>query len=110
MIERSGLIESVEAWCKDPAAISNDRLLGALVALRLLSSEVFRLLGSRSNRARAGQLHALESLLAIINGRIEEWESRWVKFAEQGKICHNNSFFVFWKFTEISIQTAVIHS
>ncbi|KAF5504925.1 Protein priB [Colletotrichum siamense] len=87
MIERSGFIESVEAWCKDPTAISNDRLLGALVTLRLLSSEVFRLLGSRSNRARAGQLHTLESLLAIINGRIEEWETRWLKLADQDS-CH----------------------
>ncbi|KAF4835220.1 Protein priB [Colletotrichum tropicale] len=87
MIERSGFIESVEAWCKDPAAIPNDRLLGALVTLRLLSSEVFRLLGSRSNRARAGQLHTLESLLAIINGRIEEWETRWLKLADQDS-CH----------------------
>ncbi|KAF4892981.1 Protein priB [Colletotrichum fructicola] len=87
MIERSGFIESVEAWCKDPTAISNDRLLGALVTLRLLSSEVFRLLGSRSNRARAGQLHTLESLLAIINGRIEEWEGRWLKLADQDS-CH----------------------
>ncbi|KAF9880085.1 putative fungal specific transcription factor [Colletotrichum karsti] len=87
MIERSGFIESVEAWCKDPLAIRNDRLLGALVTLRLLSSEVFRLLGSRSNRFQAGQLHTLESLLAIINSRIEEWESRWLAMADRD-CCH----------------------
>jgi hypothetical protein len=84
MIERSGFIESVESWCRDLMAIPNDRLLGALVTLRLLSSEVYKLLGPRSNRVRAGELHTLESLLAIINSRIEEWQSRWLAVADQG--------------------------
>ncbi|KZL80483.1 fungal specific transcription factor domain-containing protein [Colletotrichum incanum] len=78
MVERSEFIESIEAWCRDAMATPGDRLLGALVTLRLLSSEVFRLLGPRSSRVRARQLHSLESLLAIIKGRIEEWESRWL--------------------------------
>jgi hypothetical protein len=64
-------------------AITNDRLLGALVTLRLLSSEVYKLLGPRSNRVRAGELHTLESLLAIIDSRIEEWQSRWLAVADQ---------------------------
>jgi len=84
MIERNSFIESIESWCKHPAAISNDRLLGALVTLRLLSSEVYRLLGPQSNTVRAGELHTLESLLAIINSRIEEWESKWLAAADQG--------------------------
>ena len=84
MIERTGFIESIESWCKDPMAIPNDLLLGALVSLRLLSSEVYRLLGPRSSRVHAGELHTLESLLAIIDGRIEEWEMRWLTVVDQG--------------------------
>ncbi|KXH52855.1 fungal specific transcription factor domain-containing protein [Colletotrichum simmondsii] len=84
MIERSEFIESIEPWCKDAIATPGDRLLGALVTLRLLSSEVFRLLGPRSSRVRARQLHSLESLLAIIKSRIEEWESRWLSVADTG--------------------------
>lgn len=86
MIERSEFVESIEPWCRDSMATTGDRLLGALVTLRLLSSEVFRLLGPRSSRVRARQLHSLESLLAIIKGRIEEWESRWLNMADPGKI------------------------
>lgn len=84
MIERSSFVESIEGWCKDPAAIANDRLLGALVTLRLASSEIYKLLGSRSNRVRAGDLHTMESLLAIVDGRIEQWESRWLTVVDQG--------------------------
>ncbi|KAK2060663.1 hypothetical protein LY76DRAFT_568583 [Colletotrichum caudatum] len=85
MIERSEFIESIEAWCRHPMATPGDRLLGALVTLRLLSSEVFKLLGPRSSRLRTRQLHSLESLLAIIKGRVEEWESRWLQLADKGK-------------------------
>lgn len=84
MIERSEFIESIEPWCKDARATPGDRLLGALVTLRLLSSEVFRLLGPRSSRVRARQLHSLESLLAIIKSRVEEWESTWLSVADTG--------------------------
>ncbi|KAI3541715.1 fungal specific transcription factor domain-containing protein [Colletotrichum abscissum] len=87
MIERSEFIESIEPWCKDAMATTGDCLLGALVTLRLLSSEVFRLLGPRSSRVRARQLHSLESLLAIIKSRIEEWESRWLRVADTDS-CH----------------------
>ena len=85
MIERSSFIESVEGWCKDRLAIPNDRLLGALVTLRLASSEIYKLLGSRSNRVRAGDLHTMESLLAIVDGRIDEWESRWLGLVDPGR-------------------------
>ncbi|UQC81643.1 fungal specific transcription factor domain-containing protein [Colletotrichum lupini] len=84
MIERSEFIESIEPWCKDAMATPGDCLLGALVTLRLLSSEVFRLLGPRSSRVHARQLHSLESLLAIIKSRIDEWESRWLRVADTG--------------------------
>ncbi|EFQ34874.1 fungal specific transcription factor domain-containing protein [Colletotrichum graminicola M1.001] len=87
MIERSELIESIGAWCRDAMATPGDRLLDALVTLRLLSSEVFKLLCPRSSRLRARQLHSLESLLAIIKGRVEEWESRWLQLADKDT-CH----------------------
>ncbi|KAK1968053.1 hypothetical protein LY78DRAFT_605462, partial [Colletotrichum sublineola] len=87
MIERSEFIEAIEPWCRDAMATPGDRLLGALVTLRLLSSEVFKLLGPRSSRLGARQLHSLESLLAIIKGRVEEWESRWLQLADKDT-CH----------------------
>jgi hypothetical protein len=80
MIERNGFIESIEAWCKD----TNDRLLGAFVTLRLLSSEVFKLLGPKPTKVPGTPLHGLESLLAIINARIEEWEHRWIHWVDTG--------------------------
>lgn len=85
MIERSTFIESIESWCRDPLATDNDRLLGAFVTLRLLSSEVFKLLGPKSSRVLSGPLHSIESLLAIIKIRIEEWEQRWIQCVNTGK-------------------------
>ncbi|KAH8671691.1 hypothetical protein BX600DRAFT_487129 [Xylariales sp. PMI_506] len=87
MIERDGFIESVELWCRDPLATPNDRLLGAFVTLRLLSSEVFKLLGPKPSRVRPGPLHSMESLLAIIKSRIEEWEQRWTSMVNADS-CH----------------------
>ncbi|KAK1671330.1 fungal-specific transcription factor domain-containing protein [Colletotrichum godetiae] len=101
MIERSEFIESIEPWCKDPMATPGDRLLAALVTLRLLSSEVFRLLGPRSSRIRARQLHSLESLLAIIKSRVEEWESRWLSVADTDS-CH--PFFIQFYGTHLRLQ------
>ncbi|KAK6086738.1 fungal specific transcription factor domain-containing protein [Seiridium cupressi] len=86
MIERSACIESIEAWCRDPMATGNDRLLGAFVTLRLLSSEVFKLLGPKSSRIHSGPLHSIESLLAIIKARIEEWEQIWVHYVDAEEV------------------------
>lgn len=91
MIERSDFTESIEAWCKEPLAVPTDILLGAFVTLRLLTSEVFKLLGG-DNLARNGagggssQFYPLCSFFAIIKGRIAEWESKWTQRAEQD--CH----------------------
>ncbi|KXJ96216.1 hypothetical protein Micbo1qcDRAFT_193015 [Microdochium bolleyi] len=74
MIERSNFIESIEAWCQDPSATPGDQLLGAFVTLRLLSSEVLKLLGPRSASNDGGHAHLLDSFLAILKGRIDEWE------------------------------------
>ncbi|KAK6196632.1 hypothetical protein LQW54_011326 [Pestalotiopsis sp. IQ-011] len=86
MIERSTFIESIESWCRDSLATDNDRLLGAFVTLRLLSSEVFKLLGPKSSKVVSGPLHSIESLLAIIKIRIEEWEQRWIHCVSSGQI------------------------
>jgi hypothetical protein len=91
MIERSDFTESIEAWCREPLAVPTDILLGAFVTLRLLTSEVFKLLGG-DNLARNGagsgssQFYPLCSFFAIIKGRIAEWESKWTQRAEQD--CH----------------------
>jgi hypothetical protein len=91
MIERSDFTESIEAWCREPLAVPTDMLLGAFVTLRLLTSEVFKLLGG-DNLARNGpgsggsQFYPLCSFFAIIKGRIAEWESKWTQRAEQD--CH----------------------
>jgi hypothetical protein len=91
MIERSDFTESIEAWCKEPLAVPTDILLGAFVTLRLLTSEVFKLLGG-DNLARSGtrsggsQFYPLCSFFAIIKGRIAEWESKWTQRAQQD--CH----------------------
>ncbi|KAI6778307.1 Protein priB [Emericellopsis cladophorae] len=87
MIERSDFTESVEAWCRDPLAAPGDSLLGAFVVLRLLTSEVFKLLGDRPSKGGSGRLYPLESLLAVIKGRIEEWEAKWIEAASQ-ESCH----------------------
>ncbi|KAK8113190.1 hypothetical protein PG984_013716 [Apiospora sp. TS-2023a] len=78
MIERDAFIESIEPWCKDSMVISSDNLLGALVTLRLLSSEVFQLLGPKPSKAGGDQLHGLEPLLSAIGVRIE-WECKWLQ-------------------------------
>lgn len=89
MIERNAFIESIGAWCKDQLATAGDRLLGAFVTLRLLSSEVFKLLGPMSSSARGAPLHSFESLLAILKARIEEWENTWVRYVDTGTLLNN---------------------
>ncbi|KAK8035148.1 hypothetical protein PG993_010143 [Apiospora rasikravindrae] len=79
MIERDAFIESIEPWCKDPMAVASDNFLGAIVALRLLSSEVFTLLGPKPAKVGGHQLHSFEPLLSIIEVRIEEWERKWLQ-------------------------------
>lgn len=86
MIERDAYIESIEPWCKDSMAIASDTLLGALVTLRLSSSEVFQLLGPKPSRAGGDRLHSLESLLSIIGTRIEEWECNWLPSVAAGEL------------------------
>lgn len=86
MIERDAFIESIELWCKDSMAITGDNLLGALVTLRLLSSEASQLLGPKPSKTGGDQLHGFESLLSIIGLRIDEWECKWLQFVAAGKL------------------------
>lgn len=81
MIERNGFFESIEVWCKDATATESDNFLGAFVTLRLLTSEVFRLLTLR--QTDAGQ--NTYALLMIISNRIDEWESKWLGVCD-GKV------------------------
>lgn len=86
MIERNRFIETIEPWCKDPTATHNDVLLGAFVTLRLLTSEVFRLLGSRR---QIDTYDNISSFLTIINSRIDEWESKWLQLCgNESESCH----------------------
>ncbi|KAH8691462.1 hypothetical protein BGW36DRAFT_400737 [Talaromyces proteolyticus] len=86
MIERNGFLESIESWCKDSIATESDILLGALVTLRLLTSEVFRLLGPHR---QTNSFQSTSSLLTIISNRIEEWENKWLHlYQNASESCH----------------------
>lgn len=86
MMERNEFIESIDLWCKDPMVTSNDRLLGAFVTLRLMTSAVYKLLSQKPQTSEGqGPLHNIESLLTIINGRIKGWENLWTQTVETGK-------------------------
>ncbi|EFX05349.1 hypothetical protein CMQ_3418 [Grosmannia clavigera kw1407] len=89
MIERDTFMESINPWCKDPLATANDALLGAFVTLRLLSSEVFKLLGPKPWSSHGSCVYNFDSLLAIIRGRIEEWEARWIACVDTADISSN---------------------
>lgn len=90
MIERNSFFESIEVWCKDPTATDSDNLLGAFVTLRLLTSEVFRLLTPR--QTDAGQ--NTYALLTIISNRIDEWESKWLTVCS-GNFTHRQQLLLY---------------
>lgn len=77
MIEGDDLIHSIETWTRHPLAIDNDRLLGALVSLRLECSAVFTFMVPRSNHGDTTQTSGLGPLLSILNRRIDLWETTW---------------------------------
>lgn len=79
MIEQCDFIESIEAWCNDPLATQGDRLLGAFVTLRLLSSEVFKVLGPSSTCTDNSEVHSLDSFLTIIKSQIDKWGLKWTR-------------------------------
>ncbi|CRG92107.1 hypothetical protein PISL3812_09162 [Talaromyces islandicus] len=84
MIERNSFFESIEVWCKDATATDSDNFLGAFVTIRLLTSEVFRLLTPR--QTDSGQ--NTYSLLTILSNRIDEWESKWLNMCSDSESCH----------------------
>lgn len=81
MMERTNFIEGIEHWCKDPLATENDVLLGAFVTLRLLTSEVFKLLGSWRQMDSSPNM---SSFLTMISNRIDEWEDKWLPLCLSG--------------------------
>ncbi|KUL85906.1 hypothetical protein ZTR_06420 [Talaromyces verruculosus] len=83
MIERSGFIESIEHWSKERTATANDTLLAAFVTLRLLTSEVFKLL---SPCRHVSSFENIKSFLTIIGNRIDEWEDKWIQACGDGRI------------------------
>ena len=82
MIEGDDLIHSIETWTQHPLAIDNDRLLGALVSLRLESSAVFTFMVPRLNHGDTTQPSSLGRLLSILNRRIDLWETTWCRPVE----------------------------
>lgn len=84
MIERNEFIQSVNDWCKQPMANSNDRLIGSFVTIRLIGSEVFQLIRSSASRTKEDTLHNIESLLAILESELDKWELHWVPMVENG--------------------------
>lgn len=88
MIERNRFIESIESWAKDPTATQNDVLLSAFVTLRLLTSEVFKMLGSRRE---VNSFQNIDSFLRILSHRIDEWEEKWLQFCANGN-CFPHEF------------------
>lgn len=82
MIERSGFIESIEHWSKEQTATASDTLLAAFVTLRLLTSEVFKLLGPSRHISSFANI---KSFLTIIGNRIDEWEDKWIQACGDGR-------------------------
>ncbi|KPM42662.1 hypothetical protein AK830_g3888 [Neonectria ditissima] len=80
MMEQNEFMESIDKWCQDPLTTSNDRLLGAFVSLRLMTSSVHKLLSQKAQKSEGGgSLHNVEALLSMINGRIKQWETEWTQ-------------------------------
>ena len=77
MIECDPLIESIRTWTKHELAISNDRLLGALVTLRLETSAAFSLMAPRSKETSRAQSLAFRPLFSVLNRQIGAWEASW---------------------------------
>lgn len=93
MIERDCFIESIEVWCGDPLSNANDSLLGALVTLRLITSEAMRSLGLRMGQSKRVETQSVDPLLELINGRLVRWEEHWIqalaaKTVPQRDTCH----------------------
>lgn len=78
MIPSDQLIDSAEAWSQQPFSIANDRLLGALVTLRLETTSAFTL-SPRTRHGDGPRSANISPLLSILDQRIESWEGTWSK-------------------------------
>jgi hypothetical protein len=94
MMERSAFLESVEHWCKADIATSNDRLLGALVTLRLHTADLFAFIPSQpQSDVTSSPQRNIEPLLACVGKRIDRWEEQWLRAvqtatADTEESCH----------------------
>jgi hypothetical protein len=110
MIESDPLIESITSWIKHPLAIENDRLLAALVTLRLETSTAFGLMVPRSKAASGRLPTGLGSLFAILSRQIDAWEATWGHHTEPPQIpaeeegCHD--FLIAFYGCHIRLQTS----
>ncbi|KAL1304419.1 hypothetical protein AAFC00_003417 [Neodothiora populina] len=92
MIRRNELIESANTWFDDPWATSHDRLLCALVTLRLIGSEVFDLLNPHRNSSQNTMLDRTDGLMGTFQHDITRWKSRWSSMEES----RNDSLYQFF--------------
>jgi hypothetical protein len=110
MIESDPLIESITSWIKHPLAVENDRLLAALVTLRLETSTAFGLMVPRSKAASGRLPTGLGSLFAILSRQIDAWETTWGQTTELSHIpaeeesCHE--FLIAFYGCHIRLQTS----
>lgn len=85
MIPKSELIESAHAWYDVPISTAQDRLLCALVTLRMIGSEVFDLLNPHRSSFRSTLLDRTDGLMNILLNDIQKWQNRWSSMPEMGK-------------------------
>ncbi|RDW72666.1 Zn(II)2Cys6 transcription factor [Aspergillus mulundensis] len=76
MIERNELIDAAESWWRDDEGLanSNDQLLSAFTALRLITADTFDLLSPAKTAP-----HRVDRLLGVIDQRIQAWQKRWLE-------------------------------
>lgn len=92
MIESDRLIQSIETWSQRTLSIENDRLLAALVTLRLETSTAFTFMTPQTRSAV--QQAGFDPLLSILRSRIDHWERTWTttsvqEVTEEAASCHD---------------------
>lgn len=84
MIPRSEIIESAHTWHEDQNSIQEDRLLCALVTLRLIGSEVFDLLNPHRGSYQTTLLERTDGLMKVLLNDIHKWHKRWSTVPDMG--------------------------
>lgn len=84
MIPRNGLIESAHSWYNDPLSTPQDRMLCALVTLRMIGSEIFDLLNPHRSSYRSTLLDRTDGLMKVLLNDIQKWHTHWSSMSEMG--------------------------